>query len=101
MTGSDLDSEVSLINPSSIAKSVATGGAAQCFLVIQESEETFGDQDRKLSFKSISDFVQESKYGSCVRLMSSVDKETTSQSAMPERIQGRYFAEAHTYALAV
>ena len=33
--------------------------------------------------------------------MSSVDKEAASQSAMPERIQGRYFAEAHTYALAV
>jgi len=28
VTGSDIDSEVSLINPSSIAKSVATGGAA-------------------------------------------------------------------------
>ena len=38
VSDNNVDSEVSLINPRSIAKSTASDGAAQCFLVIQESE---------------------------------------------------------------
>lgn len=63
-------------------------------------EET---SDSKLSLKSISDFVNESKYGSHVRLMSSIDKEQNQASTETgaSRGQGRFFAEAHTFALAV
>ena len=39
VSGGQVDSEVSLINPRSISKSTAKDGAAQCFLVIQESEQ--------------------------------------------------------------
>ena len=73
------DSTVSLINPRSISQSTSKNGAAQCFLVISESDSTVGDQeDVKLSLKSISDFVSGSTYGSHVRLMSSMDKDEPS-----------------------
>jgi len=38
VSGYQVESEVSLINPKSISMSTAKDGAAQCFLVIQESE---------------------------------------------------------------
>ena len=38
VSGYQVESEVSLINPRSISMSTAKDGAAQCFLVIQESE---------------------------------------------------------------
>ena len=88
--------------------------------MIQESDAVFSgsgegresDSTAKLSFKSISDFVRESEYGAHVRLMSSIDKndsrevaaavlENNDQKSADSRIQGRFFAEAHTFALAV
>ena len=67
-----------------------------------------GDIEEKLTFKSISDFVNESKYAQDVRLMSSVDNESSGLSPQRDpsqssfrRIQGRFFTEAHTFALAV
>ena len=104
------DSKVSLINPRSISKSTVKDGAAQCFLVIQESDTVFSESDstEKLTFKSILDFVSESEYGSHIRLMSSIDKNDSRETALESdqksadsRIQGRFFAEAHTFALAV
>ena len=78
------DSKVSLINPRSISKSTVKDGAAQCFLVIQESDTIYSESDstEKLTFKSILDFVRESEYGSHIRLMSSIDKNDSRESAL-------------------
>ena len=48
--------------------------------------------------------MNESKYGAHVRLMSSIDNGEATEVKLSDgtcKIQGRFFAEAHTFALAV
>jgi len=90
----DRDVEVHLINPRSISLSALKDGAAQCFLVLASV-----DMNDKLPLKDVVAFVSESKYGSHVRLMSSIDRDVASGLSQP--YQARFFAEAHTFALAV
>jgi len=69
--GSETVSEVRLINPKSISESILKDGAAQCFLVISQSNVNLGENADgketppvKLLLESIRTFVHESQYGS-------------------------------------
>ena len=61
--------------------------------------------DVELSLEDIAKFVKDSNYGKHLRLMSSVDTtpghapNSAEDQSKPK--QARFFAEAHTYALAV
>ena len=64
-----------------------------------------GESTDRLTLANVAAFVKESKYGEHLRLMSSIDTAADGAPSSPEELnkpeQARFFAQAHTYALAV